>query len=324
MTEAGCATGPVAGPEVSVVIIFCNEEEHLGEAVASVFTQTFGQWELLLVDDGSTDASSEIARRLATQHPGRVRYLNHRQHQRRGMSASRNLGVRSARGRWVAHLDGDDRWQPDKLANQVRLMAAHPDAAVVYGPLIRWRTWTGREGEIDDRYGIHGDGFTLPTNTLFQPPELVAHFIRHKDLVPSGALFRRQAFLAVGGAEESFTDNYEDAVVFTKIGLRHAIFCADESWYLYRQYPYPEDKAHRRRSRPDADRPRGDAARSTFLDWVDSYLRANDISDPTLESALRSARRQIDQPNRHRVHRLVERGRRAPRRVLDRLGTEGR
>jgi len=306
-------------PEVSVVVIFCNEQDHLGEAVESVYRQTFTNWELLLVDDGSIDESPQLARGFAAGRPEQVRYLTHPQRRRRGMSASRNLGVRSARGRFVAHLDGDDRWRPEKLDRQIAHMAANPDVAVVYGPLVRWRSWTGREDEVNDLYGIHGDGFTLPTNTVFQPPELVAHFIRHKDLVPSGALIRRQAFLDVGGAEESFTDNYEDAVVFTKLGLRYPIYCADESGYLYRQYPRPEDAEQRRRSRPDFDRARGAEARLLFLNWVQSYLREQSITEPLLDSALRSAQRQISHPGRQRLHRLLERGRRAPQRAADRL-----
>lgn len=315
MTTSG--SGTVPDPEVSVVVIFCNEEEHLNEAIASVYDQTFTNWELVLVDDGSSDRSSDLARRFASQRPGQVHYLTHHRHQRRGMSASRNLGVRSARGRYIAYLDGDDRWQPEKLERQLELASANPDAAVVYGPLILWRSWTDHDGSGDGRYGIHGEGFTLPTNTLYQPPDLVAHFVRHKDLVPSGALFRRQAFLDVGGAEETFTDNYEDAVVFTKIGVRYPIYCADESWYLYRQYPRTKDREHRRRSRPDAERLRGDRARSVFLDWVEGYLRAEGIQDAALEAALRRARRQLDSPRRHRLHRMMARGSRAPAHLVE-------
>src|SRR3712207_221993 len=79
-------------PRVSVVVIFLDAARFLGEAVASVLGQTYGAWELLLVDDGSTDGSSALARGYAAAQPGRVRYLEHPGHANRGMSAARNLG----------------------------------------------------------------------------------------------------------------------------------------------------------------------------------------------------------------------------------------
>ena len=87
-----------AQPLVSVVIIFLNPGEFLSEAIESVFAQTYGNWELLLVDDGSTDSSTDVALQYAARYPERTRYLEHKGHQNRGMSASRNLGIRNARG----------------------------------------------------------------------------------------------------------------------------------------------------------------------------------------------------------------------------------
>src|SRR5438105_1562536 len=99
-------------PLVSAITIFLNEEKFLQEAIASVFAQTYDNWELLLVDDGSTDASTEIALRYAKQYPEKVRYVEHRGHQNRGMSAARNLGIRNAKGQYIAFLDADDVWLP--------------------------------------------------------------------------------------------------------------------------------------------------------------------------------------------------------------------
>lgn len=303
---------PEQGPEpaqVSVVIIFCNELEFLAEAIDSVFAQTITDWELILVDDGSTDGSSDVAKTFHERNPKSVRYLTHPGHATRGMSSSRNLGVRAARGRYIAYLDGDDRWLPQKLERQLALMSEHPEASLVYGPLTRWYSWTMRPGDQgrDDRYGLHGDGYTLTTGRLFDPPELVALFLRHKDLVPSGALFERQLFLDVGGAEDEFTDSHEDAVVFTKMGLRRSFYCADDSWYLYRQYPAESDRRRRAIGRPDADRLRGDPARLLFLNWCETYIHNQDIRDRRLDTAIAHARRQILQPRRHRLHRFLDR-----------------
>ena len=78
---------------VSVITIFLNSEAFIAEAIDSVLAQDFRSFELILVDDGSTDTSSAIARRYAETHPDRVRYIDHPQHANHGMSASRNAGI---------------------------------------------------------------------------------------------------------------------------------------------------------------------------------------------------------------------------------------
>ena len=129
-------------PVVSIVTIFFNAVRFLEDAVASVLAQTYERWELLLVDDGSTDGSSEIGRTLAARHLDRVRYLEHPDHANRGMSASRNLGIRHGRGDLVALLDADDVWEPEKLTRQVALLEAHSEVDLVYGAPLYWFGWT--------------------------------------------------------------------------------------------------------------------------------------------------------------------------------------
>ena len=85
-------------PLVSIIIIFLNSENFIQDAIESVFAQTYDNWELLLVDDGSTDDSTDIALQCAKKHAEKVRYLEHDDHQNRGMSASRNLGICEAKG----------------------------------------------------------------------------------------------------------------------------------------------------------------------------------------------------------------------------------
>ena len=120
---------------VSVVIIFLNAERFIQEAIESVFSQTHPVWELLLVDDGSSDRSTAIACRWAEKYPERVRYLEHSGHANRGMSASRNLGIHHVRGEYIAFLDADDVWFSNILEEQVNILEAHSDAAMVYGPI---------------------------------------------------------------------------------------------------------------------------------------------------------------------------------------------
>ena len=103
---------------MSAIIIFLDAERWLAEAIESVRAQTSDDWELLLVDDGSRDASSAVAQAAAAHDRDRVRYFQHPGHRNRGMSATRNLGLHHARGQAVAFCDADDVWLPDKLARQ--------------------------------------------------------------------------------------------------------------------------------------------------------------------------------------------------------------
>ena len=105
-------------PLVSAVVIFLDAEEFIEEAIESVFAQTYDRWELILVDDGSTDRSTEIARSYAERHPDRVSYVTHPGRVNRGMSASRNRGVEVSSGELIAFLDADDVWLPAKLPSR--------------------------------------------------------------------------------------------------------------------------------------------------------------------------------------------------------------
>ncbi len=107
---------------VSVVISFLNEENFLTEAIDSVIKQDYPCWELLLVDDGSTDKSTGIAKIYAAQNPDKIKYLEHEGHLNKGLSASRNMGINQAKGELVALLDADDVWLPNKLSHQVAIL----------------------------------------------------------------------------------------------------------------------------------------------------------------------------------------------------------
>ena len=198
----------------SVVIIFFNEERFLAEAVASVYAQTFHDWELLLVDDGSSDRSSDIAKGYAERDPARVRYLEHPGHVNRGASSSRNLGVSAARGAWVAFLDGDDIWLPERLERSVALALAHPDADVVYGKTEYWRSWQDTRSRSLDYIQPH----YFHANRIVRPPDLLVRYLSLRAAYPcmGSLLVRRSAFNAIGGFEESFRGLVDDLVFFAK------------------------------------------------------------------------------------------------------------
>lgn len=108
------------GPMVSVVIPAYNVGWCVGKAIDSVLAQHFGDHEIIVVNDGSSDDTAAVL----TAYGDAIRVI---EQPNRGMSAARNTAIRAARGRYVAFLDADDWWLPDKLARQVELMEARPD-----------------------------------------------------------------------------------------------------------------------------------------------------------------------------------------------------
>src|SRR5438128_1621108 len=106
-------------PKVSVVLPTYNRRPLLREAVDSVVGQSFSDWELILVDDGSTDDTRAYFKELTDPRVSRV-FLPHSANR----SAVRNAGIARARGEWIAFLDSDDLWAPEKLTRQVEALAA--------------------------------------------------------------------------------------------------------------------------------------------------------------------------------------------------------
>lgn len=281
---------------VSVIIIFLNEEKFLQEAIDSVLAQTYEYWELLLVDDGSTDGSTKIARTYAEKYPEKVRYLSHFCHANRGMSDSRNLGVRNAKGKYISYLDGDDVWFSNKLERQIAIVKSHPEAVMVYGPLQRWYSWTGNPQDMqrDDLYGLHARDAYITGDTLIKPPELLSRFLPHESLIPGGILVEKAVIEGVGGYEETFRGSYEDAVVLVKLCLTSTVFVSNECWYRYRIHPASHERLAIKAGLADSNR-------LFFLHWVEKYLSKQGVKDPEVRQALQNAFWPYHHPKSHRL-----------------------
>ncbi len=225
-----------------------------------MLAQTYAEWELILVDDGSTDRASAIAQSFSARHPERIRYLEHPGHVNLGMSASRNLGLKHVRGDYVSYLDADDVWRPEKLTEQLRLLEENPTAAYSYGPLEIWRSWTGRPSDVDELQELG-----LSADRLVEPPELLKLFLQNERFIPSGVLFRTETFTQNGGYDSAFTGMYEDLVMHAKVCLSQPVLVSSKSWYRYRQHP---DSCNARAWRTGEDQ----LTRLSFLRWFERYL----------------------------------------------------
>jgi glycosyltransferase involved in cell wall biosynthesis len=169
-------TGPSdASPKVSVVIPCYNQARYLPDAVASVAAQTFDDWEIVIVDDGSPDETSVVAAGLIARYaPSRIRLVRQANG---GVARARNAGIAAAAGRYILPFDADDRLHPELLAETVRVLDAEPDVGVAYTDF----QFFGASDEVRVR------------------PEYDLERLCEFNLLANSALFRRDAWLETGG-----------------------------------------------------------------------------------------------------------------------------
>jgi len=270
-------------PRVSVVIIFLNPgANYLVEAIASVRSQVHVDWELILVDDGSSDDSSAVARAAAAAEPERIRYLEHPGHANLGMSASRNLGISVARGRYIAFLDADDTYLPERLAHHVAILDAEPEAAMVYGPYLEWFSWDAQAAGAD-RVSALG----VEAETTHPAPGILEAFITsggHNLPGICSITVRREAVAAVGGFEPEFRGCYEDQVFLSKICSRFAVHVTARCLDRYRQHAASCTARAELTGEylPGLPHP----ARERFLRWLQAYLAREGRFDGEMRRAI--------------------------------------
>lgn len=287
------ATDAVGGecPEqpglVSVVIIFLNEERYLREAIESVLSQDYPHWELLLVDDGSTDRSPGIARGFAAADE-RIRYLVHSGRANKGMSASRNLGLLHARGEYVAFLDADDIYLPTRLRRHVDVLRTQPNVAMSASSYLR--CLTNESGAIDTQSIVSYRPFFVVGDAVWEPPLglLVVTHVPYLNLGTFSVTVRRRIALEAGGFEDAFHSMYEDLVFATKILARHTVYLIQDYLACYRHHSSSVTKKWQGWGALTTESGRTDAER--FLEWQLDYLRQHGVDDPLIVDTIRERR----------------------------------
>jgi glycosyltransferase involved in cell wall biosynthesis len=210
---------------VSIVIPAFNSKRFVGEAVASVLAQTHDELELIVIDDGSTDDTAAVAR-AAVGGDSRGRVLSF---PNGGLPVARNRGLAEARGEFIAMLDGDDRWAPDKLEKQLRVFAAEPDCVCV-GCLMSY---------------IASDGRPLPgfARRIVQTGEDLRYegqqeLIRRALVLPfspSAIVMRTAAVRAIGGSDETLGHRQgEDVDLVARIAEQGRVSVVTERLADYR------------------------------------------------------------------------------------------
>ena len=291
-------------PKVSIICTFLNAERFLSAAVDSVLAQDFADFELILIDDGSADASTGIAKDYADRDP-RIHYLDHPGHQNRGASPSRNLGLREARGELIAFIDSDDVWRPGKLSEQVSIMQADERIGMLCGTVNYWSSWAGGVDRL------------VPTgsraNSMLEPPETLLELYPFGDAdapCPSDLMFRRSLVDAGCTFEEHLTgpiQMYEDQCFFAKIYLTAPVYFASNVWLDYRQHADScVSTVHRSGVYQGMKR--------DFLDWLDRYAAQRSPAwYDRIHRAIERSRHDLAHPLAARIRRFGKRLRAAAR-----------
>ncbi len=181
------AAGPKSPSFVSVVIPCYNQAQYLAEAVQSVFAQTYPHWEIVIVNDGSPDRTSEVAQGLILRHPDRKIRLIEKANG--GLADARNAGIRFARGQYILPLDADDRIDPTFLAKTVALLDGQPGIAIAYTDWVYFGGHNTRRAALDYDF---------------------ARLCKKENLFTCTSLFRREAWEAAGGYNPNMTRGVED------------------------------------------------------------------------------------------------------------------
>ena len=268
-------------PAVSVILPIYNGERFIDETIASIVAQSFTDWELIVVNDGSTDNGPALIQAWVDKHPGRIRLAAHTDNDNHGLSATRNRGIELSSADLVAFIDADDVWPPKKLARQLALFEKHPEIGMAASAAEYWYSWAGGEDTIVE--AGHRRDAVVP------PGEASVHVYplgQAQAPCPSALMVRRAVLDDVGGFEAHFTGDrqlYEDQAFLAKVYLAHAVYFDSRCQLRYRQHPDSIMASTIRDGKYEA-------VRKYFLDWFASYLKRSQARVPGLRMALMRAR----------------------------------
>jgi glycosyltransferase involved in cell wall biosynthesis len=209
------ATAPKGGPRVSVVIPTYNSGVMVKEAIESVLAQTYSDFEIVVVDDGSTDNTECIVRQFGD----RVRYFKQ---ENQGVSAARNTGIKQSLGDYVAFLDSDDLWLSEKLAEQIPWLEADPKLGLVYCD------WAVNSGETVLKSSYLKD---LPAASGYVFDEL----IQSGFILTSGVVVRRACLDDAGDFDKSLEIS-QDYDLWLRISYRWKVQLVDKRLFTKRSW----------------------------------------------------------------------------------------
>ncbi|MDQ2720497.1 MAG: glycosyltransferase [Bacteroidota bacterium] len=271
--------------KVSVIIPFFNRGAWLSEAIESVIHQSYFHWEAILIDDGSEKEASDIAKEYSKKFQGQIIYLDHPGHVNKGVTISRNAGINLSKGSYIAFLDADDYWLPEKLIDQLQLFKQHPEAEMICEASRFWYSWSNSD-QLDEivNIGVHAG--------LYYPGDLMKSLYplgKGQPPCPTGIMIKKEAFNRSGGFEESFTgiyQLYEDQAFLSKIYLNEKVYISDIANNFYRKSPASL-------TQEGNDENLYKKVRLYYLKWLEKYLFKHQINDENIMELIKSAMKNL-------------------------------
>ena len=206
--------------KVSVLVPSYNAARYLSQAIDSALNQTFQDFEIIIIDDGSTDNTREIVERYLKRAPDKIRYIYQ---DNQGLARARNTGLRHARGEYVALLDADDVWLPARLEETVKILDADSSAGIAHANITRISE-TGDKLDTPRRDARYLSGYIFENI-----------FLRDAHLSCPTVLFRRKCCEEVGGFDPGLTRlGCEDRELWLRISQKFKIQYIDKVLALYR------------------------------------------------------------------------------------------
>jgi hypothetical protein len=223
--------------KVSVVLPTYNRGHVVGDAMRSALGQTYGDLELIVVDDGSTDATPEVVRAFADPRVVPVRARNG------GAAGARNVALGVARGELVSFIDSDDLWKPDKLAREIAFLARHPEADAVFADLEkidgdRFVPSFMRETPV---FADRLPGLSAADGVVLGQREMFLVLLEESPVLPTAFTVRRRVFDVTGGFDEGWR-SFSDWEFFIRFARRFRYGFIDRPHAVLRISP---DSVHR-------------------------------------------------------------------------------
>jgi glycosyltransferase involved in cell wall biosynthesis len=206
---------------VDVIIPAFNAAKYLPAALESVASQTFEDWQIVLVDDGSTDNTAQVVAPFIHRFGPKLKYI---QQENRGMSAARNTAIRASTSEFIALLDADDVWTSHRLAESIQAFATRPRAGIAYG-LITYMDQDGRPLETFEGNVGHVEGRIAPYI-----------YMRKVELPCVTVTIRRACIDQVGLFDETMRST-EDRDLWLRIALHHEVAFIPKVLAFYRTSP---------------------------------------------------------------------------------------
>ena len=207
-------------PKVSVLVPTYNCVQYLKIALESALNQTFKDYEIIVIDDGSTDNTKEVVKNYQTANPGKIVYIYQ---ENQGVVAARNTGIKAAQSDYLALLDADDIWCPDRLEKGIGTIEPDPGIGLVHANITR----------VDE----NGRTISTPLRDLkyLTGPMFENIFLRKADIACPTALFRKACCDKVGLFDPHLTRlGCEDRELWLRIARKFKIVYIDQVLALYR------------------------------------------------------------------------------------------